>query len=273
MTARQLLEYFLDLSPWVDRSITVDQIRYGNPDADLKKIGVGFSACDKNLIKAGQEGCDLFISHEQAFAYNSKTPDLFKLPWAKKKIDILARYDLTAMNLHDTWDHFPKYGIRDAFAQFLGLDNLICEMDYIHPWNDTVTTGKNSIGLYSINPVTLHTFSKDMLNRLSAIGGYGIKYFGNGKTIIRSVAIGVGCHIPTFQALDRGSDLLVMVYDRALEVGLRIQLAESGANIIVIEHSFAEIPAMKKMAEYIETHLDIPAEFYNEEPKYTYLSY
>ena len=179
---------------------------------------------------------------------------------------------MTAMNLHDTWDHFPEFGIRDAFADFLGLSDLTAEIDYIHPWNNVVTTGKKSIGIYAIAPVTLDAFSKDMLSRLSAIGGYGIKYFGGRDTVIRSVAIGVGCHIPAFEALERGADLLIMVYDRALELGLRIQLAESGANMIVIEHSFAEIPAMKKMKEYIETRLAIPTVFYNEEPKYTYLS-
>jgi len=53
VTARQLLKYFLELSPWVSLSSNADQISRGNPDEQIRKIGVGFSACDKNLIRAG----------------------------------------------------------------------------------------------------------------------------------------------------------------------------------------------------------------------------
>ena len=49
---------------------------------------------------------------------------------------------MTLMNLHDTWNHWPEYGIRDSRAAFLDIGPLIRELDYAHPGREKVTTGR-----------------------------------------------------------------------------------------------------------------------------------
>lgn len=268
MTPQILLNHFKALSHWVNWEKGADAIRFGDPDKAIFRIGTGWSACLANLTAAAEDKCDLFISHENPGLDSDKDSKIL-FSYNERRKAVMEQAQMTLMNLHDTWDHWPGYGIRDGFAKLLGFGEPVLELDYIHPGKSEVTTGGRSIGLYSIEPVTLGMFCQTALERMKKTGERCLKLFGDPEQIIKTVAIGVGCHIPAHQALEAGADVLIMVYDRAMQLGVRIPLEESGANVIVIEHSTAESWAMETMKEYIEKQYpDLKCAYYANEPTY-----
>jgi putative NIF3 family GTP cyclohydrolase 1 type 2 len=127
MTVRELFEYFLKDAHWVDRATTIDNIHFGDENTQIIKVGTGWSACAANLQAAAKDGCNLFISHELPFGWERRAEQQ-DLPAYQKCIKILEENNMVEMNLHDTWDHYPKIGIRDGFAKLLGLTDLVQEM-------------------------------------------------------------------------------------------------------------------------------------------------
>lgn len=268
MTPREILEHFKALSPWVNWEKCNDAIRYGDPDRKILRIGTGWTACIGNLSAAARDGCDLFIAHENP-KLNAEKNNATLANYDKRRQEIMDTVGMTLMNLHDTWDHFPEYGIREGFAHLLGLERLVCELDYIHPNRTEVTTGGKSIGLYQIEPVTLGDFCKSALDNMKKVGECCLKLHGDPEKVVKTVAIGVGCHIPGNQAFEAGADVLIMVYDRAMQLSVRIPLEESGANTIIIEHSTAESWGMHTMTKYLQKQFpQISCLYYANEPKY-----
>ena len=268
MKAIELYRHFLSRADWVDREKTNDRIWYGNPEKPIARVGTGWSACAMNLEVAEAAGCDLFISHEHPFAWPWGTESGRDTAWWRRRSAVLDRSGMTLMNLHDTWDHWPIYGIRDSWAEFLELGELVEELDYLHPGRDAVSTGGASLGIYSVDPGTVAVHAGRMAGKIRELGYDGAVLFGNAAEVINTVAIGVGCHIPTFEAFEAGAGLLVVVYDRAKLLDSRIPLVEIGANVLAVEHSVAETPAMRRLGEYIEkTFPGIRSCYLNEEPK------
>ena len=269
MTVRELFEYFLKDAHWVDRATTIDDIHFGDENTEVVKVGTGWSACVENLKAAAADGCNLFISHELPFWDTGADPET--VPWYRKRLSVLRENNMVEMNLHDTWDHYPEIGIRDGFAKLLGLTDLVQELDYIHPGRTTVTTGKNSLGIYRITPTKASDFAKYMCSRMAVIGAPGLCLNGDTEQIVEKVAIGVGCHVPALEAAAAGAQLLVDVYDRHTQERSRIPLAEcDGISLITVEHSMAETYAMKLMADHITEKFGIETHYYHNEPLGTY---
>jgi len=265
MTARELFDYFRNRAHWVSPESTADGIRYGNADTQVIKAGTGWIDCVDNLAAAAADGCNVFISHEVPFSWETGG-DLTQLTWYRRRLEILEASGMVLMNLHDTWDHFPRIGIRDGFAQLLGLTQLVREIDYIHPHTTQVSTGGNSIGIYRIAPTTAGDFARYMCDRIAAVDAPGLCFNGDVSRLIETVAIGVGCHVPSLDAVNAGAQLLVDVYDRHLQQTSRIPLADSGVPVITVEHSVAETYAMKLMADFIREELGLEACYYHREP-------
>jgi putative NIF3 family GTP cyclohydrolase 1 type 2 len=268
VTIRTLREHFFRVANWVDPAATCDQITFGAPDREVAKIGTGWVPCSQNLEAAAADGCDLFISHE-TFFYGNWAPNLDSRDtvWGRHRLEILKNYDMACMNQHDTWDNFPVYGIRDSWREFLGLTELIEELPYYNPGGNRFSA-KNSLTLCRVAPQRLGDFAATVAGLCSVFpASHGVTVHGNLKARIRTVATGVGCHIPTLEMHQLGADLLVLTFDRAFQTTIRVPLAEMGARMIVVEHGVAEMPGMKAMATYLEkTFPGIEAKFYCHEP-------
>lgn len=268
VTIGQIRDKFFSVANWVDPDSTCDQIIFGEADRIVNKIGTGWVPCSQNLQAAAADGCDLFISHE-TFYYGNWAPELDSCDteWGRKRMNILKKYNMACMNQHDTWDNFPEYGIRDSWRNFLGLTELIEERPYYNPGSNKFAA-KNSLTLSRVEPLTLRDFAVDVSEKCAVFpASHGVTVHGDLNAQIKTVATGVGCHIPTKEMLDLGADVLIVTFDRALQTTIRIPLVEMNANIIVVEHGIAEMPGMQSMAEYLEkTFPEIKAVFYCEEP-------
>lgn len=268
ITIRTLREHFFSVAHWVDPGSTCDQITYGALDREVSKIGTGWVPCARNLEAAAADGCDLFISHE-TFFYGNWASDLDSrdTAWGRRRMEILKQHDMACMNQHDTWDNFPAYGIRDSWRAFLGLTELIAERPYYYPGANRFAA-RNSLTLGRVAPQRLGDFAATVAGLCSVFpASHGVTVHGNLDDQIRTVATGVGCHIPTLEMLKLGAEVLVLTFDRAFQTTIRIPLAEMGARMIVIEHGVSEMPGMKSMATYLEkTFSGIEATFYCHEP-------
>lgn len=264
----QLRKHFFDVSHWVSPEATCDALIYGEPDRKVKKIGTGWTPCSQNLEAAAKDGCDLFISHE-VFYYGNWAPgvDSTETPWGRRRMNILKKYNMACMNQHDTWDNFPEYGIRDSWRAFLGLTDLLAERAYYNPAANRFAP-QNSLTLNKIPPQSLGGFALNVAKKCSIFpSSHGVTLHGDQDREIKTVAVGVGCHIPTLEMLELGADALVLTLDRAFQTTIRIPLLEMNANLIVVEHGTAEMPGMLSMAEYLNKTLEgVEAKFYCEEP-------
>jgi len=111
-------------------------------------------------------------------------------------------------------------------------------------------------------------FALDVARRCSVFpASQGVTLHGDSDAEVRTVATGVGCHVPGLEMMELGADVPVMTFDRASQTANRIPLAEMGANILVVEHGIAEMPGMQRMAEHLnKTFEGVAASFYCEEP-------
>ena len=261
MTVAELFEHFLSRAPWVNRSATPDAIEAGDPNREVRRIGVGWSACAPNLRAAAADGCDLFITHEPCFC-EFWEPDLrFRdTDWGELRTRILEENGMALFALHDTWDRFPRWGIRDSWVAHLGFseDDVIARRDY--------GASDQLLGLYRVGRTTVDGFARHVAERVRELGMDGVIVMGDGAHPVERVAIGVGCGIPEQQMLDLGADVLVQVFDRAFQTFSRLPLLDLGANLIVLEHGVTEMPGMASMARYInEVFPDLTATFYRHE--------
>lgn len=266
MTVQELFDYMMQEASWVAPNATPDRIEAGDPGRVLTRVGVGWSACLPNLEAAARDRCDLFITHEPCFS-DFWEPDkrLRDTEWGRKRLAVLHNADMALMALHDAWDVWPRYGIRDSWAEFLGLSDPLVQRPYLPSDPEGRHVG---LGLYEIPPTDLDSFARHVAARADAMGQDGVTVMGDPRTPIRRVAIGTGCWIPSFEMLELGADVLVQVFDRAFQTVTRIPLQDLGATIIVVEHSVAEKPGMRNMARFIEqTFPTISAHFYGNEPR------
>ena len=269
ITIRELRAHFFGVSNWVDPGNTCDQIVYGEPDREVRKIGTGWVPCAQNLEAAAGDGCELFISHE-TFFYGEWAPELDSRDtgWGRRRMAVLEDNDMACMNLHDTWDNFPEHGIRDAWRKFLGLTELIEARPY-YSTGGRRFAAQSSLALCRVEPQTLREFASFVADRCSVFpSSHGATMMGDPEARVEKVATGVGCHIPVLEMLELGADVLVQTFDRAFQTVIRIPLTEMGANLLVVEHGIAEMPGMQSMADYLnETFPGVEAKFYCCEPR------
>ena len=267
MRLGDLRDHFHTKADWIPPDHRGEAIHVGSADDEARRIGTGWVACATNLRAAAADGCDLFISHEHPFASDAGVEHGRRTAWGRQREAICREAGMALMHQHDTWDHWPVYGMRDSWARHLGLGEPTRVLDYANPNTLEVKWGRRSLGIYETAPTTLDAYARRVAGRCRELRTEGVTVTGDPAAKVRTVAIGVGCHIPSFECREAGADVLIQVYDRALQTTVRIPLAELGANVIVVEHGTAEIPAMRDMARYLnETFEEVEATFYCREP-------
>ena len=90
MNTNDILEYMISRSPWVNPETTVDNVKSGDGNKTIKKVGVCWYPSIKSIQSAINDRCDLLITHEPTW-----------------------------------WDHFDKPG--GWRQKGLGLDKFIAE--------------------------------------------------------------------------------------------------------------------------------------------------
>ncbi|HIJ74231.1 MAG TPA: hypothetical protein HPP83_09040 [Candidatus Hydrogenedentes bacterium] len=238
--AEDIREYLLDNAPWVDRERTVDTVKTGDPKRPVKKAGVCWYASIETIRAAHAAGCDLLICHEPTF-WQHETPEgrwRDREPGLTKK-KFLEETGMVVLRAHDTWDQWPKIGIRDSWAAWLGLDKRVYE-----------SKGHRLHAIYEIPEQTLRQFAQYVARKIGPLGEDSVQVMGDPERKVSRPAVGVGCAGPDESVVDAGADVLIVCFDGAPYWAVRERLHEYGAAIITLEHGTTEMPGMENMCKH-----------------------
>jgi hypothetical protein len=81
LRARDIKAYLRSLNRgWISMEETVDTFKSGNPDAEVKGIGVGWMSYTWALERALELGLNMFITHEPTyFEHRDNDPGTFEI--------------------------------------------------------------------------------------------------------------------------------------------------------------------------------------------------
>ncbi len=245
MTTAELRTHFISQAPWVDPDSTVDTVKAGDPHRQIHKAGVGWMATIFDLQAAHAAGCDLFITHEPTFFGHRDVHEKrgAQVEPGRTKRRFLEQTGMVVLRLHDTWDAWPKIGIRDSWARGLGLTDFIAE-NHSGPqarWH----------AVYRIEETTLGEFARTVAARVRCLGQDGVDMMGDPEMRVSRPALGVGCGGPDVDMIEHGADVLIVCYDGASYWATRERFIELGVGVIVVEHGTSEMWGMQSLARYL----------------------
>ena len=240
-TTREIREYLLKNSPWVNGDDTVDTVKCGDPDRPVKKAGVAWFPSIWDIRAAIRAGCDLLIVHEPTFWEHSAEEQSWRDrgPGIVKSKE-LAESGLVILRAHDTWDNWPDIGIRDAWATYLGFTKRLREGSSLR-WT----------AFYEIPETTLRGLAQQIADRVQPLGEDSVQVIGDAQRQVSRPAIGVGCAVPDQEMVECGADVLIMCYDGAAYWSSRERLSEMGASIITVEHGTSEMPGLMSLRSHL----------------------
>ncbi len=242
MNTKDVHDYFLSSSPWVNVETTVDTVKAGDPTKEINVVAVGWMATMQNLYAAHQLGCDLFITHEPTFWEHTVTESGFRsVEPGISKTRFLQQTGMVVLRLHDSWDNWPEIGIRDSWARGLGLTQFIAE-DKTR-WH----------AVYQIEETTLAEFAKYIASRVRVLGEDSVRVMGNPAMRVSRPSLGVGCGGPDLDMFRLGSDVFIVCYDGASYWAARERFFELGVAVIVLEHGTTEMWGMESLACHLRT--------------------
>jgi len=259
MKAVDLLNYFLDQAPWVNKDDTEDQIVIGDPEKEIKKLMVVWQASLETVKKAAAGGYDAIMVNEPTFYFHRdelKNVDL--LPdgsaikkIAKEKIKVIEDAGLVIIRNHDVWCKFPVYGGPNSWARQLGF-----------PLGSAKKSNNGGYqNMYEIEPVTALEFVTRVKDKLGA-DSRQIQFFGRRDKTVSHVGLGTGCACGVDFFTELGCDIIVVCDDsgsywRDISLAMDLDLP-----VIRVFHSVSEDYGIFLMKEYMDEHFpDIQTDY------------
>ena len=241
---------------WINPETTVDTFKSGNPDMVVKGIAVGWMSYFKDLKKAVDLGCNLFITHEPTF-YDHRDNDesLFEFEIIKEKKEFIETHELSIIRCHDVWDLVPDIGVRDAWATFLGFTNEVqVSKDMVYP------RFQKYCAAYTIPNVKAGILAQNIARKLLTFGEDAVLFVGPKEKIVNRVAIGTGAITPFLHMVrDLQADVAICSNDGMRfwrDAALAIDMDYP---LIVVDHACSEEFGIRKLAEHVsETFPNIP---------------
>jgi len=250
IAARQIHEHLRAIGPWVDwDGSTCDGFKYGDPDREVTGIAVGWQSLQSALEEAHRKGCNLFVTHEPTFYSHMDDDEVLKTsPPAEKKRRFLDRTGMIVYRCHDLWDVYPRQGILDAWADFLGLSEPAVKSRYcsIHP----------------VPTTTAWELALRIACRVKPLGQQSVQFIGTKWRMVSRLAIGTGAITPVREMIEMGADVVLATDDGTSMWRDGSYAADLGVPIILVNHTTAEIPGVRQLAAYLaEQFAPMPVEF------------
>ncbi len=108
--------------PW--RAETVDTIKSGTPETEVKGIATTMMATLDVVQRAAAAGKNFVITHEPTFySHEDKTDALKNDPTYQFKQKFLNDHDMVVFRFHDHWHAHQPDGIATGMVQALGWDS------------------------------------------------------------------------------------------------------------------------------------------------------
>lgn len=228
-------------SPWQYPADSVDTLKAGHPDSVVSGIAVAWLPFSWALERADELGCSLFVTHEPTFYdHEDAREELFELDIPAARRVWLRDKQMAVLRCHDLWDRYPQTGITDAWAEFLGLENLI--------------DGAEFSRTFAIPPTTARRYAAHVARRTASLGQPGVQLLGDGDRRIETVCIGTGAISPYLDLVSRFQPDLVVCSDDGLDYWRDGAFAiDGGPPIVVVHHGVTEEPGMAKLASALRS--------------------
>lgn len=246
-------------TPAIDREKTVDQLLYGDPDAEVKQIAVTFLASTRVIKEAKRLGVNLIITHEGIYYSHFDRSEMLKSdPVYLAKHKLIEESKIAIFRNHDHV-HLQGYdGITKALVAALGWQDYERESSFV------------SSVLAFDKAMTL----KNIINHIkTSLGLSYIRYIGDLDTDCRRIGVLVGYRgsgenvIP----LVAGKELDLVIYGEGPEWESPEYIKDAidlgmGRALIVLGHAESEIPGMEQMAKRLQQkYPEIPVHFIRDE--------
>ncbi len=235
---------------------TVDTLKIGNADKNVKKIAVCFIATPDVIKQAGLWGADLLITHEPSF-YNHHDNIEDVIP-TKQKLQLLEESNMTVYRYHDSM-HFNGEDLIDkAFLEKLGWAG------YHNEENGFLLTNEKS-------PIELVREIQDVLDIRHT------KIIGRRDGKVKKIYLALGARGSKPYTKFRENDYHVIIAGELCEwydcEPIR-DMAQMGyqKTIIILGHVGSEREGMKTLAKNIDGRYDnAEAKYFECEELYTYV--
>jgi putative NIF3 family GTP cyclohydrolase 1 type 2 len=232
--------------PW--RAETVDTIKSGTPDTQVKGIATTMMATLDVVQRAAAAGKNMVITHEPTFySHEDKTDALKDDPTYRFKQDFLDRNNMVVFRFHDHWHAHKPDGIATGMVEALG-------------WAKNVDPRNPRQFLF--DNLTLGDLATQMRDRLKI---HAMRVVGDPNLKVHTVAANWG-YAGSSRPFAR-PDLDVLVIGEAREWELIEYAADtitSGKKkgLIVLGHIPSEQAGMINCANWLKTFIsEVPIEF------------
>lgn len=248
MIAKDFREHIKPLAPWVDWNDTVDQFMHGDPGVTVKGIACTWLATDPVLRAAAAKNLNFVIAHEGIFydQYSRYSSEQKHHAAKKRMIDELG---ITVMRCHDTWDRFPKSGVADTWAEYLGFPSVPRAVDSFYVICD-------------VAGMTGRQVAEIVLSKVKALGQDYVNIMGDLSGKVQRLAVGTGAITRLPEMHELGADLLLATDDGLHTTYNGLYSIDQDIPVIVVNHPTAELPGIKAMVPYVERHFPgVPVEY------------
>jgi putative NIF3 family GTP cyclohydrolase 1 type 2 len=124
-TVRELIDGIARRMPPPDPMSTVDTIKWGDPDREVRGVAVTFMATVEVIRAAREAGANLLITHEPTFYQHDDPLEwLSEDPIMQAKRALLDEFGMVVWRLHDGIHRHRPDGIVEGMRAALGWDAL-----------------------------------------------------------------------------------------------------------------------------------------------------
>ena len=231
-----------------DRDAGVLGFRFGDPDIEVKGLGVAWFLSMEVIQQAAARDLNLLIIHEPHLFYSNKSHwhtclEMETNPVNLRKKKLLLDHKICVYTAHSNWDLQKNMGMQPTFAKALGFSEEIRR--------------DKAVGVYKLSPMR---FSELASRVKQAVGLSRLRVQGNPNKVIETVALGfgnMGFVVDTILAnhADAG------VFGELGEFSF-IMAREAGVGLIETTHLASESIGFRSVVEAMKEALpDIPIAF------------
>ena len=247
MHAKEIREYFLSRSPRVNPETTVDTFKFGDPETEIKSVGVTWMLTMDAIDEAERLGVNVIVTHEPTFY--THTDDVSQVaddPAYLAKVKRLEEAGLTVMRLHDCWDGYPEIGIGDSLVKLLELTRVDADKEGPKVYAPTA-------------PTTLGAFATFVRTKL---GMDGVLVMGDDDRAVARVGLcfGMSGGLVRLRGYCAAKVDCIVAGEMINWQDVRY-LQDNRMPLILSDHAASENPGMRSMADFLASEFGLEAHY------------
>jgi mycothiol synthase len=242
---RDLHAHFVAQCPWVNWQQTQDGPAYGDLDAPVTGIAVGWQATQSALQEARDLGCNLFITREPLFyAPLWSEEDAQTAALDARKRAWLDAAGMAVYRCRESWDAYPGLGTRDAWAAFLGLGETLA------------AHGLQRV--YAVPSTTVWELVFRMGMRVAELGEQAVRLAGRRTHMVQRLGLAAGDAADVRRLAALGADAVLATDDGIRHWRDAAWLQDQGLPLLLVNHQTATFPGLRSLTAHLQERFGLP---------------